>query len=209
MKTKHKLSLFCNTALLLLAFCGTGWAQEQKELLDSAQLVETYTFMSLTEALEHPEMVIKLELRKQKIKTFPPEIFQFKNLQWLDLGRNQLKEIPDSLYKLNNLQYLDVSRNKLGSLPKEIGKCGNLFYLNANNNDLYFLPPQIGNLENLRMLDLWSNDLSDFPETMQNLKNLTTIDIRGILISDDVVKKLKRMLPHTHVASSPPCNCKL
>ena len=206
MKTKKMPSLFCKTFVLLFFFCGKIFSQE---LLDSAQLAETYTYMSLTEALEHPEMVIKLELRKQKLKEFPKEIFQFKNLQSLDLGRNQLKEIPDSIYTLTQLQYLDVSHNKLGALPKEIGKCTYLFYLNANNNDLSYLPPQIGNLEKLQVLDLWSNDLSEFPETLQNLKSLVKLDIRAILINDDVIKKLKKWLPNTDVETSPPCNCKM
>lgn len=208
MQTKNMRFQFYKTILLVFIFCGKMFSQE-KELLDSAQLAEAYTYMDLKEALEHPEMVIKLELRKQKLKTFPPEIFKFKNLQSLDLGKNQLKELPDSLYLLPDLQYLDVSHNKLSSLPKEIGKCTNLYYLNANNNDLFGLPPQIGNLEKLKTLDLWSNELADFPETLKNLKMLNTLDLRAILISDDNLKLLKKWLPNTNIYSNPPCNCKL
>jgi Leucine-rich repeat (LRR) protein len=208
MQIKNMRFRFYKTLIIVFVFCGKLVAQE-KELLDSAQIAEAYTYMDLKEALEHPEMVIRLELKKQKLKTFPPEIFKFKNLQYLSLSKNQLKELPDSLYKLTQLQYLDVSHNKLGSLPKEIGKCSNLYYLNANNNDLYGLPPQIGNLEKLHTLDLWSNDLADFPETLRNLKQLNILDVRAILISDDVIKQLKRWLPNTIIYSNPPCNCKL
>ncbi|HKC66628.1 MAG TPA: leucine-rich repeat domain-containing protein [Bacteroidia bacterium] len=199
-------SPFYKTLILVFIFCGKLFSQE---LLDSAQIEAAYTYMDLKEALEHPEMVIRLELKKQKLKTFPPEIFQFKNLQYLSLSKNQLKELPDSIYKLTQLQYLDVSHNKLGSLPKEIGKCSNLVYLNANNNDLFTLPPQIGNLTKLHTLDLWSNDLADFPESLQNLKELTTLDVRAILISDDNMKLLKKWLPNTTIFANPPCNCKL
>ncbi len=208
MQIKNMRFRFYKRMFMAFLFCGKLFSQE-KELLDSAQLAETYTYMDLKEALEHPEMVIKLELRKQKLKTFPVEIFQFKNLQSLDLGRNQLKELPDSIYKIAQLQYLDVSHNKLSSLPKEIGKCTHLFYLNANNNDLYGLPPQIGNLEKLRTLDLWSNELADFPENLKNLKELNVLDVRAILISDDNLKLLKKWLPNTTIYSNPPCNCKL
>ena len=199
---------FYNILVLVFLFGGKLFSQ-QKELLDSAEIESAYTYMDLKEALEHPEMVIRLELKKQKLKTFPAEIFQFKNLQYLSLSKNQLKELPDSLYKLSQLQYLDVSHNKIASLPKEIGKCSNLVYLNANNNDLYMLPPQIGNLEKLRTLDLWSNDLADFPEALSNLKQLNTLDVRAILISDDAMKLLKKWLPNTNIYSNPPCNCKL
>jgi len=178
-------------------------------LLDSMQLEEAYAYMDLQEALKFPEKVLRLELRKKKLKSFPKEIFQFKNLQWLDLGKNQLTELPDSIYLLSDLQYLNVSRNKLSSLPKEIGKMTNLVYLNANNNDLSGLPPQIGNLERLRVLDLWSNDLSDFPESLSRLKDLRVIDVRAITITQENINLLKKWLPNTNVHYDLPCNCKL
>ena len=201
-------SPFYSVFILIFFFSAKLFAQE-KELLDSAQLEEVYTYMDLKEALEHPEMVIRLELKKQKLKSVPPEIFQFKNLQYLDLSKNQIKELPDSLYLLTNLQCLVVSHNKLSILPKQIGKCSNLVYLNANNNDIFMLPPQFGQLEKLRRLDLWSNELGDFPESMSNLKQLQTLDIRAILINDDNLKLLKKWLPNTEIFFSPPCNCKL
>jgi Leucine-rich repeat (LRR) protein len=196
---------FVLIAVALLS-AGRGYAQD---LLDSMQLDQTYTFMELEEAVRFPDKVIKLELRKKKLKEFPKEIFQFKNLQWLDLGRNSLTELPDSIYKLENLQYLNVSRNKLSSLPKENGKMTNLVYLNANNNDLIGLPPQIGNLEKLRVLDLWSNDLSDFPESLSKLEELRVLDVRAITISQETITQLKKWLPRTNVHYDLPCNCKL
>jgi Leucine-rich repeat (LRR) protein len=208
MQIKNMRFRFYKLFIIAFIFCGKLVAQE-KELLDSAAIEEVYTYMDLKEALEHPEMVIRLELKKQKLKSFPPEIFQFKNLQYLSLSKNQLKELPDSLYKLTQLQYLDVSHNKLAALPKEIGKCNNLVYLNANNNDLFNLPPQLGNLEKLRTLDLWSNDIAEFPQALSNLKQLNTLDVRAILISDEAMNLLKKWLPNTIIYSNPPCNCKL
>lgn len=208
MQIKNLHFRFYKIVIIVLLSCGKLFSQEE-ELLDSTQLEEVYTYIDLKEALEHPDMVIRLELKKQKLKTFPKEIFQFKNLQYLDLSKNQLKELPDSIYLLTKLQCLVVARNKLGSLPKEIGKCKNLFYINANNNDLYGLPPQIGNLEKLRILDLWSNELADFPEQLRNLKQLNTFDVRVIMISEENIKLLKKWMPNTNIFYSSPCNCKL
>jgi Leucine-rich repeat (LRR) protein len=193
-------------AFLLLA-SGKLFSQEDRVLLDSSQLEETYSYLS--EAIQHPEMVIRLELRKKKFKEFPKEIFMFKNLQYLDISKNQIKELPDSIYLLTQLQYLDVSRNKLGSLPKQIGKMANLVYLHANNNDLMGLPPQIGNLERLRVIDLWSNDLSDFPESLSKLKELNTLDIRAIMINVDTIRQLRKWMPTVDIKFDPPCNCKI
>lgn len=195
-----------NSLIVLLPFAVSA---QESALLDSMQLEEAYVYTDLQEALKFPEKVVRLELRKKKLKEFPKEIFQFKNLQWLDVGKNSLTQLPDSIYKLENLQYLNVSRNKLSSLPKEIGKMTNLVYINANNNDLSGLPPQIGNLERLRVLDLWSNDLSDFPESLSRLKELRVLDIRAITISQENINLLKKWLPHANVHFDIPCNCKL
>jgi len=197
------------SALACLLFISSHAFSQTTVLLDSMQLEEGYSYMDLEEALRFPEKVVRLELRKKKLKSFPPEIFRFKNLQWLDLGKNNLTELPDSLYLLENLQYLNVSRNKLSSLPKQIGKMTNLVYINANNNDLSGLPPQIGNLERLRVLDLWSNDFSDFPEALSKLKDLRVLDIRAITISQENINQLKKWLPNTNVHYDLPCNCKL
>lgn len=194
-------------AVALLA-CAPPLAQAQ-QLLDSAELETVYVYTDLEEALRFPEKVFRLELRKKKLKSFPKEIFRFRNLQWLDLGKNSLKELPDSIYLLDKLQFLNVSRNRLGSLPKEIGRMPNLVYINANNNDLVGLPPQIGNLEQLRVLDLWSNDLSDFPESLSRLKELRVLDIRAITFSQETISELKKWLPNTTVRYDLPCNCKL
>ncbi|HWY37710.1 MAG TPA: leucine-rich repeat domain-containing protein [Bacteroidia bacterium] len=197
--------------ILVLAFllAGGKMAAQNTVLLDSMQLEETYSYIDLEEALKHPEMVVRLELRKKKLKEFPKEIFQFKNLQYLDISKNQIQQLPDSIYLLTNLQYLNVSRNKLGSLPKEIGKMSNLVYLHANNNSLIGLPPQIGNLERLRVIDLWSNELTDFPESLSKLKELIIFDIRAIMINGDTVRQLKKWMPNVNILYDPPCNCKL
>lgn len=210
MQIRNMHSQFYKICIIVFLSCGKLFSQEVGgDLLDSTQLEEVYTYMDLKEALAHPEMVIRLELKKQKLKTFPKEIFQFKNLQYLDLSKNQIKELPDSLYLLTKLQCLVVAHNKLGTFPKDIGKCKNIFYLNANNNDISLLPPQIGDMEKLRTLDLWSNELADFPETLSNLKQLGTLDLRVIMISDENIKLLKKWLPNTTIHYSPPCNCKL
>ncbi len=178
------------------------------QLLDSLTLDTLTSYTSLAEALKNPDKVIKLELRKQKLKVFPKEIYQFKNLQYLDLGKNNINQIPDSIGLLSNLQHLDLSRNIIDQISGEIGKLNNLYYLNLNNNEFSSLPPQMGNLTKLRTLDLWSNNLDDFPEALKGMKNLQVLDLRVILIPDDKQKFISSLFPHTTIYFSPSCNCK-
>jgi Leucine-rich repeat (LRR) protein len=184
------------------------FSKTKAQLLDSLTLDTIKAYTTIEDALKNPDDVIKLVLRKQKLKTFPIEILQFKNLQYLDISKNSIAELPDSIYKLSQLQYFICSKTGLTRLPKEIGELIHLKYLNCNQNDLYSLPPQIGKLTKLEILDLWSNNLEDFPSTLSELKALKIFDLRNILMSDELQSNITQMLPKTKVYMSPSCKCK-
>ena len=192
--------------LLFFCFLFSMHASSQV-LLDSMTLANYAEFDDIKEALADPDNVIKLVLRKKKYKSFPKEIYQFKNLQYLDLSKNSLKELPDSIVTFKDLQYLIVSKTGLEILPKNIGQMKNLRCLNVNQNELSILPYSFGDLENLEIADLWSNNLSYFPETLSKLKNLRIMDLRNILIPQTHQDNIQSMLPNTTIFFSPPCNC--
>lgn len=176
-------------------------------LLDSLTLDTLKAYTNLEEALKNPEKVIKLELRKSKLKTFPMEIFKFPNLQYLDLSKNSIKEIPAEISQLKNLQYFAISKNGLEELPPQIGDLANLYYFNANQNELSSLPTSIGKLTKLRNFDLWSNNIDKFPDEIRNLKSLKVLDLRVILIPDIQQGNIQALLPNAKVYFSPYCKC--
>lgn len=202
------MNIFFRTTVTVFALlvCVTN-TRAQTELLDSLALEQTFSYTSIEEAMQHPEQVIRLELKKKKLKQIPPEVFQMTNLQYLDLSKNKLRELPDDIEKLTNLQYLSLSKNELEELNPKIGTLKNLFYLEANNNELTALPFEIGKLENLRFLDLWSNDIGRFPEEIKNLKKLKSLDLRVIMIPDADQAHIQRILPRTKIYFSPYCKC--
>jgi hypothetical protein len=193
-------------ALLIVLLTG-GQFLLHAQLLDSISLAMAPEYTDLKAALENPEAVVRLSLRKQKLKNFPAEILTLKNLQYLDLSKNQIKELPDSLVQLRNLQYLIISRNGLVALPKNIGALKSLVHLNANQNELQVIPYSFGDLERLEYADLWSNNLDYFPESLAKLKNLRWMDLRNILIPAQNQETIQQMLPDTKIHFSPPCNC--
>lgn len=202
-----KSKIYIIASSLLLFFLYSTGIIAQTALLDSLTLDTLTAFTSISEAMKNPEQVIKLELRKNKLKEFPPEIFKMVNLQYLDLSKNNIREIPHEIGELKNLQYLSLSKNKLENFPMEIGELTNLYYLNANQNELTSLPSSIGNLTNLRNMDLWSNFIETYPTEMKNLKYLQVLDLRIIIISDAEQTRLQGLLPQTKIEFSPYCKC--
>lgn len=177
------------------------------QLLDSLTLANLPQIITLEEANQNPDAVIKLVLRKQKLKEFPKEIFTFKNLQYLDLSKNNFKYLPDSLNMLPNLQVLLVSKCGLEKLPAHIGDLKNLKHININQNNITRIPYSFGLLEKLEYADVWSNDLEAYPESLKELKKLRWMDLRNILIPLEKQNELKQYLPHAIIEFSPPCKC--
>jgi Leucine-rich repeat (LRR) protein len=202
------MSALKKIVLLLFVFSlPLGKLMAQDRLLDSLTLDTLTAYTSLEDALKDPDKVIKLELRRKHLKTFPREIFKFKNLQYLDLTKNGIEEIPAEIAQLTDLQYFSISKNELSTLPPQIGDLSNLYYLNANQNNLTSIPAQIGKLGNLRNLDLWSNNIEKFPDEMRYLKSLKVMDLRVILIPDAEQEKIQTSLPWAKVYFSPYCKC--
>jgi Leucine-rich repeat (LRR) protein len=194
--------------LLIISFFFCFTLKSQQAVYDSLTLDTVFAYTSIEEAMANPDKVIKLELNKKKLKKFPVEIFQFKNLQYLDISKNNIREIPDSLDMLPKLQYFNASRNKIEIMPNTIGKAKELKWIIFNNNNLGSLPHGIGNLDKLEYLDLWSNDLSFFPETMNKLKTLRVLDLRVILLNEEMQQKLRDLMPNTLIYMDKACNCK-
>jgi Leucine-rich repeat (LRR) protein len=176
--------------------------------LTPEELAEAHVYTSLQEALDNPEKVYKLSLRKQKIAAIPAEIAQLKNLQWLDLSRNKLSDFPEAVCSIPSLEYLNLSRNKIEMIPKNIGEMKNLKELHLQKNKLMYLPAQIGGLSSLEILDLWNNAVSFFPEELKELHNLRKMDLREIEINDEEQKRISELLPHVKILFSPSCLCK-
>jgi Leucine-rich repeat (LRR) protein len=172
--------------------------------LDPDELV----YSNLQKALANADSVKYLRLSRKKLKEFPKEIFQFKNLVLLDLSRNKIKVVPLEIDQLKSLQILNLSRNKINLLPASIGNLDSIIHINLNQNLIEILPPEIGNLKNLEVLELWSNELSGIPEEIKQATKLTRLELRGILFNQDQQNHIYGLLPNTKIYFSPACACK-
>lgn len=164
-------------------------------------------YTSIEEALLNPDSVRYLSLKHKKLKQLPPEIFQFKNLEILDISKNKLDEIPQDIGKLSKLRELSVANNNLTTFPIQIGSLVQLKKIIAYQNNIALLPTTIGNLVNLELLDLWSNEIETFPDEIKALKNLKYVDLRGIMLSDEQKAMIKALLPNATIEFSMGCNC--
>lgn len=168
---------------------------------------EEIEYTHLSEALNQPEKVYILNLRKQKLKEIPPEIFLLKNLRTLNLSKNKITSVPKEIGQLTNLVEFDLSSNTIELLPMEMGELKMLKKLILGKNELYSLPSSFGNLISLEFLDLWSNNLIELPNEMSALANLKILDMRLIQMNKQKQQAIQQLLPKTLIYFSQSCNC--
>lgn len=204
LKTYSKMQIKLKVIISLLFLSFTFNAMSQDTIID----ITGDIYNSIEEALQNPDKVEILVLKRKGYKEFPKEIFQFKRLKYLDLSKNKITFIPKEISSLIYLEKLDVSQNKLISLPDEIGNLISLKELILNRNEIETLPPTIGNLVNLIRIDMWGNEVSSMPKELNNLKNnLKFFDLRVIQIKDYLQAEIEQLLPNTKIYFSFYCNC--
>jgi Leucine-rich repeat (LRR) protein len=192
--------------LLVISLLCSNTLSAQNWTLDALE-TEIYQFTSLEEALAAPkDSVYSLKL-KDRLKEIPPEVFQFPNLQWLDLSKNRLREIPPEIGMLKKLKKLILERNKIEALPPEIGQLEDLRELIINRNELETLPDEIGNLKKLRYIDMWSNNITGLPPTMDQMYALEEVDLRVIVFTEQEQENIRAVLQNVTLKMDEHCNC--
>lgn len=197
------------------------YLNERGTILGETFLQMTTPFYSIEQAMQKPDSIFRLDLRNQKLATFPKEILQFKNLNELWLSKNQLKEIPTEIAELVNLQSLDVSNNLLVTLPESIKTLKNLKKINLTNNpqidenqvinlltqlpklqslEMNFckisaLPTTISLMKQLKDLQMTGNELKDLPNEIGDLANLEflVVNRNRLTTLPDGIGKLQKL----------------
>lgn len=99
--------------LLLLTSVGASAQSGKMDGIDAYFMEEGY-FDNLTDALGNPDSTFYLDLSLQspKLKEVPAEVYQFKNLMYLELGYNQIGAVSDEIFELTSLEVLGLDGNK-------------------------------------------------------------------------------------------------
>lgn len=104
--------------------------------LDSLMFTSGW-FSNLEDAKVNPEKVWFLDIGLQKLKVFPKEIIEFKNVKQLYLQANYWPSIPNEIGNLKQLEIIDISSNYyLKSLPDGLQNCTSLKQLILKDNKL-------------------------------------------------------------------------
>lgn len=118
-----------------------------------------------------------LNLSDNSLKHYPDAINKLHPiLRTLDLSKNKLKTLPKDVGQFKELKILNVSNNLLEKIPEEINCLLKIETLQMNCNLLKSLPP-LNNLTSLKRASFGDNQLNVFPECLCELKYLEALDL--------------------------------
>ncbi|XP_055387066.1 E3 ubiquitin-protein ligase LRSAM1-like [Condylostylus longicornis] len=145
-----------------------------------------------TGQLRDLSLLTTLDLRFNKIKLLPDEIYTLENLRELLLAKNNIVKLPKTIKSLKYLELLDISCNKVQSID-EINLMPNLRILNiSENKDLKRLPVMLYTCDNLRDLIL-DKDVIEWPEA--DILNQTTDSILKYLSTGEKIDETDSNIP--------------
>ena len=175
---------------------------EARKRFDALPLLPPRKKISLTQALKlppHDVYCLAIE-NAQRLKSFPSEIFTFKNLESLCFAGDfsaQHVALPEALFALTqlhtlNLQWagftvgalsdqiaqltkletLRLSSNRVTTLPDSMAALTRLEYLDVSHNALTYLSDCIGELPALRTLVAEGNHFQSLPKSLVNIASV-------------------------------------
>lgn len=189
--------------LTLLVFSDVVvFGQQSTVRLDTCRV-----FTDLAAAIASPEPVYRLDLSKQRIKTFPEGVFLLRELREINLDRNKLDSIPQRIHDLKHLEVFSAERNRLDAFP--VGLCGmrSLRVIRLGDNEITRIPDCISGTVELEELIMWSNQVGYYPAALADLPRLKTCDFLHVEMSKEEQARLIELLPEVELILSPPCDC--
>jgi Leucine-rich repeat (LRR) protein len=195
---------FCLLFLALSFVFSIAEGAKGEGLVDSVPL-----FKDIAEGLVSPEKVFQLSLRGSKLKDFPMEVFQFKNLEYLDLSKNKLDSVPDQILSMKHLKVLKLAKNKFTSFPPVLYKMAGIKLLVISDNEIAYISPQIKNMLGLESLDLYRNNVSEIPSELGEIEGFKTLDLRGISMNKNQQAEIRERLNGVKIYMGPTCNCNM
>lgn len=136
--------------------------------------------------LDTPSTTTKLQINC-KLKYFPKEIINFKELTRLEIINNHLNNIPQEINELSKLVYLKLDNNKIKFIDN-LNKLSNLEELYLDNNNIEIFPES--NLVNLKRFSIENNKIKIFRAGTLSSPNLNYLNLSKNIIkyvSNDII----------------------
>ncbi|MDL2211803.1 leucine-rich repeat domain-containing protein [Erysipelotrichaceae bacterium OttesenSCG-928-M19] len=115
-----------------------------------------------------------ITIKNVSLKTIPKEIYNNKQLEYLDLSNTSIKKLDNDISKLTKLKTIVLRNNQLTSIAP-LSKLTNLEHLDVSGNNIYVIKT-LAKHSKLKYVDLSYNALTSFDD-ISKLTSLKTLNL--------------------------------
>ena len=153
---------------------------------------------SVRESFALGDAIDYVNLDRNALETFPPELQALTGLKWLRLNSNRLSSLPD-LSALVNLRRIYLRNNNFTQIPPELEKLPSLTDIDLSGNPISEVPEWLAKKEGLENLSFSATRIKRLPEDISAWKSLLSLQMGSLDISREEMARIRAALPKTAV----------
>jgi hypothetical protein len=141
-----------------------------------------------------PGLVDYVNLDRNAIETFPPELAALGGLRWLRLNGNRLSDLPD-LSSLVALRRIYLRSNRFTAVPEALRGLPSLTDVDLSLNPLSEVPQWLVDKKGLENVSISETMVTKLPDDLSGWKTLTSLQLGGLKMSAEEMARIRAALP--------------
>lgn len=142
----------------------------------------------------NPELVDYVNLDRNELAEFPPELTTLTGLKWLRLNNNRLSRLPD-LSSLAKLRRIYLRGNRFTAVPETLKDLPALTDVDLSQNPISEVPVWLVSKEGLENVSLSETRVEKLPDDLSGWKTLVTLQLGGLRLSAEEMARIRAALP--------------
>ena len=153
---------------------------------------------SCAEELKAGPVIDYVNLDRNELETFPPELAGLTGLKWLRLNDNSLSDLPD-LSALKGLRRIYLRGNNFAYVPETLKDLPSLTDIDLSLNPIVEIPDWLAAKTGLKALSFTGTQVRKLPNDISAWKSLKQLQLGELHLSADEMSRIRKALPDTAV----------
>ena len=150
--------------------------------------------LSSCRELLKPDLVDYMNLDRNELEVFPPELTTLTGLKWLRLNRNRLSSLPD-LSPLVNLRRIYLRGNRFTEVPEALKSLPALTDVDLSQNPIAEVPAWMTEIKGLENVSFSDTRVTKLPDDLSGWRRLTTLQLGGLKMPAEEMARIRMSLP--------------
>lgn len=150
--------------------------------------------LSAHAAAFRPALVDYVNLDRNALETFPPELAALTGLKWLRLNGNRLSALPD-LKSLVRLRRIYLKNNRFTAVPETLRDLPALTDIDLSGNPIAEVPAWLAQKKGLKNLSFTGTKITSLPKDLSAWASLKTLQLGRLSLAPAEMARIRAALP--------------